>query len=105
MFIVLLAVQAAVVMHGAIVANHVAAQGEITAARHGATAGHAVAAMAAAADSLGARLASPPFIDRTAQDVTVRVWVTVPRAVPFFVEQISREVSVPRERYIAYADR
>jgi hypothetical protein len=29
----------------------------------------------------------------------------VPQAVPVFAAEISREVSVPRERYIAYGER
>jgi hypothetical protein len=62
-------------------------------------------AISTAATAVGARLAAPPFITSTADDVTVRVWVALPRAVPMFAEQISREVSVPRERYIAYNDR
>lgn len=104
-FIVLIVVQAAVVMHGANAANHIAAQGAMSAARHGATTDHAVVAVAAAADSLGARLAAPPLIVISTEFVTVRVFVMVPQAVPVFAAQISREVSVPRERYIAYGER
>ena len=104
-FIVLIVVQAAVVMHGANAANHIAAQGAMTAARHGATTDHAVVAVAAAADSLGARLAAPPSIVTTTDHVTVRVAVRVPQAVPIFAAEISREVSVPRERFIAYGER
>ena len=104
-FIVLIVVQAAVVMHGANAANHIAAQGAMTAARHGATTDHAVVAVAAAADSLGARLAAPPSIVTSTDNVTVRVSVRVPQAVPIFAAEISREVSVPRERYIAYGER
>lgn len=104
-FIVLIVVQAAVVMHGANAANHIAAQGAMTAARHGATTDHAVVAVAAAADSLGARLAAPPLIVTSAESVTVRVFIVVPQAVPVFAAQVSREVSVPRERYIAYGER
>ncbi len=98
-------VKAAVVMHGANAANHIAAQGAMTAARHGATTDHAVVAVAAAADSLGARLAAPPSIVTSTDHVTVRVSVRVPQAVPVFAAEISREVSVPRERYIAYGER
>lgn len=104
-FIVLIVVQAAVVMHGANAANHIAAQGAMTAARHGATTDHAVVAVAAAADSLGARLAAPPVIVTSTEFVTVRVFIVVPQAVPVFAAQISREISVPRERYIAYGER
>jgi Flp pilus assembly protein TadG len=104
-FIVLIVVQAAVVMHGANAANHIAAQGAMTAARHGATTDHAVVAVAAAADSLGARLAAPLSIVTSTDHVTVRVSVRVPQAVPVFAAEISREVSVPRERYIAYGER
>lgn len=104
-FIVLIVVQAAVVMHGANAANHIAAQGAMTAARHGATTDHAVVAVAAAADSLGARLAAPPLIVTSTEFVTVRVFIVVPQAVPVFAAQISREISVPRERYIAYGER
>ena len=104
-FIVLIVVQAAVVMHGANAANHIAAQGAMTAARHGATTDHAVVAVAAAADSLGARLAAPPSIVNSTDHVTVRVSVRVPQAVPVFAAEISRKVSVPRERYIAYGER
>ena len=104
-FIVLIVVQAAVVMHGANAANHIAAQGAMTAARHGTTTNHAVVAVAAAADSLGARLAAPPSIVTSTEFVTVRVFIRVPQAVPIFASQISREVSVPRERYVAYGDR
>jgi Flp pilus assembly protein TadG len=104
-FIVLIVVQAAVVMHGANAANHIAAQGAMSAARHGATTDHAVVAVAAAANSLGARLAAPPSVITSIDHVTVRVSVRVPQAVPVFAAQISREVSVPRERYIAYGER
>jgi Flp pilus assembly protein TadG len=104
-FIVLIVMQAAVVMHGANAANHTAAQGAMTAARHGATEDHAVVAVAAAADSLGARLAAPPSIVTSTDRVTVRVSVRLPQAVPIFAAEISREVSVPRERFIAYGER
>jgi len=105
MFIVLLVVQTAVVMHGANMASHLAARGALTAARHGATADHTTLAVTAVASSLGARLAAPPLVTTDNDHVRVRVWVVVPQAVPFFVGQVSREVSVPRERYIAYVDR
>jgi Flp pilus assembly protein TadG len=105
MFVVLLVVQAAVVMHAANIAHHVAAQGAMSAARHGSSPEEALVAISTAATAVGARLAAPPFITGTADDVTVRVWVALPRAVPMFAEQISREVSVPRERYIVYNDR
>jgi len=104
-FIVLIVVQAAVVMHGANAANHIAAQGAMTAARHGATTDHAVVAVAAAADSLGAQLAAPPSIVTSTDQVTVRVSVRVPQAVPIFAAHVSREVSAPRERFIAYGER
>lgn len=104
-FIVLIVMQAAVVMHGANAANHIAAQGAMTAARHGATTDHAVVAVAAAADSLGAQLAAPPSIVTSTDRVTVRVSVRVPQAVPILAAHVSREVSAPRERYIAYGER
>jgi Flp pilus assembly protein TadG len=105
MFIVLLVVQTAVVLHGANMASHVAARGALAASQLGATTNHTTLAVNAVASSLGARLAAPPLITTERHHVRVRVWVVVPQAVPFFVDQVSREVSVPRERYIAYADR
>lgn len=105
MFIVLLVVQTAVVLHGANMASHVAARGALTAARHGATTDQTTLVVAAVASSVGARLAAPPLITTDHDHVRVRVWVVVPLAMPFFVDRVSREISVPRERYIAYADR
>lgn len=104
-FLVLLVVQAAVVMHAANVAHHVAAQGAMAAARHGATPEQALVVISSAATSVGARLAAPPFVASAGDEVTVRVWVELPRAVPVFAEYVSREVTVPRERYVAYSDR
>jgi Flp pilus assembly protein TadG len=104
-FVVLLVVQAAVVMHAANVAHHVAAQGAMTAARHGASPEQALMAISSAATSVGARLAAPPLVASSGEEVTVRIWVALPRAVPVFAEHVSREVTVPRERYVAYNDR
>jgi predicted HD phosphohydrolase len=103
--IALLAVQAAIVMHGISVANHVAAQGAITAARHGSNNEYGAAAVLVAAGSLGARLASPPEFAATTDHVAVTVAIAVPRTVPFFAERVSRRVTVPRERYIPYGER
>ena len=104
-FVVLLVVQAAIVMHAANVAHHVAAQGAMAAARHGSSQEQALTSISTAATSVGARMAAPPVITTTANEVTVRIWVALPRAIPVFIEQVSREVSVPRERYVAYSDR
>jgi len=104
-FIALIAVQAGVVLHGVSVANHVAAAGATAAARLGATSTDGSLAVQVAADSVGARLARNSEIIATAQDVSVRVWVAVPRAVPLFGQEVSREVRVPRERFVSYPDR
>ncbi len=104
-FLALLVVQAAVLMHGANVAHHVAAQGAVTAARHGSSPERALTVISATADSVGARLAAPPQIVSTSDRITVRIRVALPQAVPMFAEHVSREVSVPRERYIDYDDR
>ena len=103
--LVLLVVQAAVVMHGANVAHHVARRGAMTAARHGSSPERALTVISATADSVGARLAAPPQIVSTSDRITVRIRVALPQAVPIFAEHVSREVSVPRERYIDYDDR
>jgi Flp pilus assembly protein TadG len=103
--IALIAVQAGVLLHGVNVANHVAAAGATAAAQLGATGTDGDRAVQAAADSVGARLAKSSEIRVTQQYVSVRVWIIVPRAVPMFGEQVSREIRVPRERFVAYPDR
>ena len=103
--IALIAVQAGVVLHGISVANHVAAQGAMAAARHGATDDAGVDAVYDTTTALGARLARPPEIASSRDEVIVRVWVRLPRAVPFFAETVSRQAVVPRERYVPYAER
>jgi len=104
-FIALLAVQAAIVLHGVSVANHVAAQGAIAAARHGSSQEQAEVAVLVAAGALRARLAAPPQFTSTSDHVTVGVSIAVPRALPLFAESVSRRVTVPRERYIVYGER
>jgi Flp pilus assembly protein TadG len=103
--IALIAVQAGVVLHGISVANHVAAQGAMAAARHGAPDDSGIDAVYDTTTALGARLARPPEIVSSRDEVIVRVWVRLPRAVPFFAETVSRQAVVPRERYIPYAER
>lgn len=103
--VALIAVQAGVVLHGISVANHVAAQGAMAAARHGAGDDVGVLAVYDTTTALGARLARPPQVSSSRDEVTVRVWVALPRAVPFFAETISRQAVVPRERYVPYAER
>jgi hypothetical protein len=104
-FIALIAVQAGVLLHGVSVANHVAAAGATAAARLGATSTDGNLAVQVAADSVGARLAKASEIHATQQHVSVRVWIVVPQAVPMFGQQVSREVRVPRERFVAYPNR
>ncbi len=104
-FVVLLVVQAAVVLHGINVAHHIAGQGAMTAARHGSSLEQAIVSISTSAETLGARLAGPPLVSTSQGDVTVRVWVVLPQAIPLFAEQVSREVTVPRERYVPYGDR
>ena len=104
-FIALIVVQAAVVINGANMASHVAAQGAMAAARHGAAPEHVLATVAASAQAVGARLASPPLVSSHPDHVVVRVWVQIPQAIPFFAEQVSREMTVPRERYIPFFER
>ena len=104
-FIALLAVQAAIVLHGVSVANHVAAQGAIAAARHGSSQEQGEVAVLVAVGALRARLSAPPQFTSTSDHVTVSVSIAVPRAVPLFAESVSRRVTVPRERYIAYGER
>jgi len=103
--IALIVVQASVVLHGISVANHVAAKGAMAAAQHGARDDAGVLAVYDTTTVLGARLARPPEISSSHQEVSVRVWVRLPRAVPFFAETISRQAVVPRERYVPYAER
>jgi len=103
--VALIVVQAAIVLHGVSVANHVAAQGAMAAARHGASLVEGEIAVDVATNALGARLTRPALVSSSADNVTVRVWVHIPRAVPFFAEQVSRQATVARERYVSYADR
>lgn len=103
--IALIAVQAAIVLHGIGVANHVAVQGAMAAARHGASTVEGEIAVDVATNALGARLTRPPLVYSSADDVTVRVWVHIPQAVPFFAEQVSRQATVARERYVPHAER
>lgn len=104
-FIALLAVQAAIVLHGVSVVNHVAAQGAIAAARHGSSQEQGEVAVLVAAGALRARLSALPQFTSTSDHVTVSVSIAVPRAVPLFAEYVSRRVTVPRERYIVYGER
>ncbi|MEY4401900.1 MAG: hypothetical protein RL072_1765 [Actinomycetota bacterium] len=103
--IALIAVQAGVVLHGVSVANHVSAQGAIAAARHGAGILDGVAAVYETSDALGARLARAPEVTSLRDEVTVRVWIRLPQAVPFFASSVSRQAVVPRERYVPYDER
>lgn len=103
--VALISVQAGVVLHGVSVANHVAAQGATAAARYGATNQDGIVAVDAATNALGARLTREPLVYSSPKDVTVRVWIHIPQAVPFFAEQVSRQATVPRERYVPYAER
>ena len=103
--IALIAVQAGGVLHGISVANHVAAQGAAAASRHGASDNDGVVAVYDTTSALGARLARVPQVSSSTEEVTVRVWVHIPRAVPFFADTVSRQAVVPRERFVPYAER
>ena len=103
--IALIAVQAGIVLHGVSVANHVASEGAIAVARFGASVPQGSAAVVAATNALGARMSRPAEIDLDAREVSVRVWIAVPRAVPFFADDVTRRVTVPRERFVSYDER
>lgn len=103
--IALMAVQAGVVLHGVSVANHVASEGATAVARLGASVPQGSSAVHVAAGAVGARLARPTEFDVNSKDVSVRVWVAVPRAVPFFPDHVTRRVTVPRERFVPYDQR
>lgn len=103
--VALIAVQAGVVLHGISVANHVASEGAIAAAAYESGVQRGSSVVTGAAAAVGARLARPPEIDITSQYVSVRVWIVVPRAVPFFPDRVSRLVTVPRERFIPFGER
>lgn len=103
--VALIAVQAGLVLHGISVANHVASEGAIAAAAYESGIPRGASAVQRAATAVGARLARQPEIDATSRYVSVRVWIVVPRAVPFFPDQVSRLVTVPRERFIAFGER
>ena len=103
--VVMLVVQAGVVMHGANVAHHVATQGAMAGARYGATTAQAQTAAGLAASALGSTMTGPAQVTVTGTQVLVRVSISVPRAVPFFAPHVSREVAVPRERFVVYDDR
>lgn len=105
MFIVLLAVQAAIQLHGVTMAEHISAQGALAAARYGAGPNDGTRAAEGAAGSVGARLARSPYVVATAQSVTVEVSIRVPRALPLFPDTISRTTSMPKERFVLYGER
>ena len=103
--VALIAVQAGVVLHGISIANHVASEGAVAAAAYESGISRGSSAAQRAATAVGARLARQPRIDVTSRYVSVRVWIVVPRAVPFFPDQVSRLVTVPRERFIPFGER
>jgi len=103
--VVLIEIQAGIFMHGANAANHIAAQGALAAAGLRVSHDQAIRAVETTADAIGARLASVPEISISGTEVSARVTVVIPRAVPFFPEIVTRRVTVPRERYISYSDR
>lgn len=105
MFIVLLAVQAAIQLHGVTMAEHISAQGALAAARYGAGPNDGTRAAEGAAGSVGARLARSPYVVATTQSVTVEVSIRVPRALPLFPDTISRTISMPKERFVLYGER
>ena len=105
MFLVLMSVQAAVLLHGVTMAEHISMQGAAAAARYGTSESAGMRAAEDAASSLGARLWGAPLVSVTADDVTVEVSVRVPRAVPLFPEVVARTTTVPRERFTAYGER
>ena len=105
MFVVLISVQAAVLLHGISMAEHVSVQGALAAARYGAGPTDGMQAAKMAANSVGAGLARTPQVVFGTDDVTVTVWIRVPRSVPLFSDVIARSTTVPRERFIAYVDR
>lgn len=103
--IALIAVQAGVVLHGVSVANHVASEGATAVARFGASVPQGSTAIQVAAGAVGARLERPAEIDLSSKEVSVRVWVEIPRAIPFFPDHVTRRVTVPRERFVSYDER
>lgn len=103
--LVFLVVQAGVTMHAANVAHHVATAGAMAGARLGGSETYAATVVGVQTSSFGSTLARPPEITMTPRHVVVRVSLRVPRTVPFFAPEVHREVTVSRERYVAYVDR
>lgn len=104
MFIVLLAIQAALYFHISHVAGAAAAEGASAASARGLSSAEAIRRGRESADALvqetGSDLGSPTLVSVSLDEVQVTVRTRVPKIVPFFPVLAVRTVVEPRERFI-----
>lgn len=104
MFIVLLAIQAALYFHFSHVAGAAAAEGASAATARGLSSAEAMRRGRDVANALaqetGTDLGGPTLVSVSSGEVQVTVRTLVPRIVPFFPVVATRTVVEPRERFI-----
>lgn len=104
-FILMLAIQAALYFHISHVAGAAAAQGASAASEKLLSAGEAARRGQERADSMvretGTILAGPTRVAVSTEEVRVTVRTAVPRIIPLFPAQAVRTAVEPRERFIA----
>jgi len=103
LFVVLLAVQAAVYFHEANIADNAAGRAAATASRRGSGSGAGRAEARAVVMESGSRLVDIKVIDGALVRATVRLAVS--RVVPLFPDSVERSATAPKERFVPEDER
>jgi hypothetical protein len=105
LLLLLVAVQVAVLLHGATVADAAAARGAAAGSALDTAPGRATEVAAAVVGESGSTLAAPVVVELAETTVRVRVTVAVPRILPLFPATVSRDAVEPRERFVPESER